>query len=356
LKESKRFEIPMTKTSSKRSSKKRNSIDTSTTTTLSILASTSSSSLSSPPNNNQFNKYKRQKLSNSTELSYDSSTFMKTPFDFGTTTNENSLSTCSPNTELTNWSPTSSSQTPIASTSYFTAASPTLSPSSPPTFAFTGPNINNNNQLFQRSNSNCLFFSDSSPNMSPSNDLTMSPSNDWCDESQKIVYSPSVTIESSSHSSNKIIQNEEEEEEEKKESYDSNILTKQLNSPNNKLEMTTSNEVILSNKTNEDVETMSTSTTTTTASKMSLTNSIIIPALNQYDQLNIETINRTEACVFYILSQLSHGEKPSVHLMNKFDLIMECLLVYLKNATVRNPRALRILNSNLNYLYLLFNF
>ncbi|CAF0935213.1 unnamed protein product, partial [Brachionus calyciflorus] len=59
---------------------------------------------------------------------------------------------------------------------------------------------------------------------------------------------------------------------------------------------------------------------------------------------NIECINHTEACVFYVLSQLSHGDKPSNFLLQNFDSIVTCLLNYLKKATVRNPRALRILN------------
>jgi len=59
---------------------------------------------------------------------------------------------------------------------------------------------------------------------------------------------------------------------------------------------------------------------------------------------SIESIHRTEACVFYVLSQLSHGDKPSIHLFTNFDTILTCLLEYLKNAPVRNPRALRILN------------
>jgi hypothetical protein len=62
------------------------------------------------------------------------------------------------------------------------------------------------------------------------------------------------------------------------------------------------------------------------------------------NQQSIETINRTEGCVFYVLSQLSHGDKPSIHLFNNFESITICLLKYLKNAKVRNPRALRILN------------
>ncbi len=61
-------------------------------------------------------------------------------------------------------------------------------------------------------------------------------------------------------------------------------------------------------------------------------------------QQSIESINRTEACVFYVLGQLSHGDKPSTHILNNFDSILICLLNYLKNAKVRNPRALRILN------------
>lgn len=59
---------------------------------------------------------------------------------------------------------------------------------------------------------------------------------------------------------------------------------------------------------------------------------------------SIESINHTEACVFYVLSQLSHGDKPSLHLINNFEQIILCILSYLKIAKVRNPRALRILN------------
>ncbi len=67
-----------------------------------------------------------------------------------------------------------------------------------------------------------------------------------------------------------------------------------------------------------------------------------LPSLT--NQQSIETINRTEGCVFYVLSQLSHGDKPSTYMFNNFEAITVCLLNYLKNAQVRNPRALRILN------------
>lgn len=81
---------------------------------------------------------------------------------------------------------------------------------------------------------------------------------------------------------------------------------------------------------------------------------------------NIESINRTEACVFYVLSQLSHANNndtvnkstspvaAAAHatLVANFDRILVALLKYLKYAKVRNPRALRILNrltKNPNY-------
>lgn len=61
--------------------------------------------------------------------------------------------------------------------------------------------------------------------------------------------------------------------------------------------------------------------------------------------VNIESINRTEACVFYVLSQLSHTEKSMLALnKNNFAEFIVSLLKYLKHAKVRNPRALRILN------------
>ena len=59
---------------------------------------------------------------------------------------------------------------------------------------------------------------------------------------------------------------------------------------------------------------------------------------------SIEAIHRTEACVFYVLSQLSHGDRPTAHLVNHFEQITSGLLNYLHMARVRNPRALRILN------------
>ena len=58
----------------------------------------------------------------------------------------------------------------------------------------------------------------------------------------------------------------------------------------------------------------------------------------QQQQQNIECINRSEACVFYVLSQLAHGDKPSPHLINNFELIVVALLTYLRYAHVRNPR------------------
>lgn len=67
-------------------------------------------------------------------------------------------------------------------------------------------------------------------------------------------------------------------------------------------------------------------------------------SLQLTNQQSIETINRTEGCVFYVLSQLSHGDKPNIYMFNNFESISICLLNYLKNAQVRNPRALRILN------------
>ena len=67
-------------------------------------------------------------------------------------------------------------------------------------------------------------------------------------------------------------------------------------------------------------------------------------SLTSLSTLNIESINQTEACVFYVLSQLSHNDKPSPHMLAQFDAILVCLLTYLKRAKIRNPRALRILN------------
>lgn len=66
--------------------------------------------------------------------------------------------------------------------------------------------------------------------------------------------------------------------------------------------------------------------------------------LTSTSSTNIESINRTEACVFYVLSQLSHYEKAPNYFLNNFESILVCLLNYLKRASVRNPRALRILN------------
>lgn len=70
---------------------------------------------------------------------------------------------------------------------------------------------------------------------------------------------------------------------------------------------------------------------------------------------SIESIHRTEACVFYVLSQLSHGDKPSVHLVTNFEAITTCLLNYLSSAQVRNPRALRILNRLTKNHYCFYN-
>ena len=75
-----------------------------------------------------------------------------------------------------------------------------------------------------------------------------------------------------------------------------------------------------------------------------------------HTQQSIESINRTEACVFYVLGQLSHGDKPSHHILNNFDSILICLLNYLKNAKVRNPRALRILNRLTKNQFCFYNF
>lgn len=57
---------------------------------------------------------------------------------------------------------------------------------------------------------------------------------------------------------------------------------------------------------------------------------------------NIENVNKTEACIFYVFSLLSYGQFPSNYLLNEkfFDFLMS----YLKSAPIRNPRALRIIN------------
>ena len=58
---------------------------------------------------------------------------------------------------------------------------------------------------------------------------------------------------------------------------------------------------------------------------------------------NIEIINRTEACIFYVFSILSHGDQPSNYILN--DKFFTFLLNYLKlSKHTKNPRALRILN------------
>lgn len=77
---------------------------------------------------------------------------------------------------------------------------------------------------------------------------------------------------------------------------------------------------------------------------MSYSMSSLTSSVSSTNMMNIESINQTEACVFYVLSQLSHGEKPSIYLMQQFDSVLNCLLDYLRRVRVRNPRALRILN------------
>ena len=58
---------------------------------------------------------------------------------------------------------------------------------------------------------------------------------------------------------------------------------------------------------------------------------------------NIELINRTEACIFYVFSILSHGDQPSNYILN--DKFFTFILNYLKlTKHTKNPRALRILN------------
>lgn len=82
---------------------------------------------------------------------------------------------------------------------------------------------------------------------------------------------------------------------------------------------------------------------------------LLCTSKNSEETQNIESIHRTEACVFYVLSQLSHGDKPSIFLFNNFESITTCLLNYLKNAKVRNPRALRILNRLTKNHYCFYN-
>jgi hypothetical protein len=78
--------------------------------------------------------------------------------------------------------------------------------------------------------------------------------------------------------------------------------------------------------------------------KKRMSSSSSLASLSGAATLNIESINQTEACVFYVLSQLSHADKPSPYLLGQFDAVVQCLLRYLKCARIRNPRALRILN------------
>jgi hypothetical protein len=206
-------------------------------------------------------------------------------------------------------------------------------------------------------NSASAVFSNLSPSSS-SNELTLSPYLNWpgsiSDEqvvNTNIQFSPSIKNENSSDES--MSENEDDEDYEDNSRNENQaindpikyeFLLKQekaeVKQAQAKADLDKSMELMSSpiHYLNEDA-------------KMSLTKSPQLEA-----QKSIESINRTEACVFYVLSQLSHGDKPSSHLITNFESILSSLLNYLKHAKVRNPRALRILNRLTKNQFCFYNF
>lgn len=59
---------------------------------------------------------------------------------------------------------------------------------------------------------------------------------------------------------------------------------------------------------------------------------------------NLEIVNHTEACIFYVFSLLSYGQQPSNYILT--EKFFTFLLNYVKTPLKynKNPRALRILN------------
>jgi hypothetical protein len=160
------------------------------------------------------------------------------------------------------------------------------------------------------------------------------------DHLNQIQFSPSIKNDDSSCESGddyeSEIDNNDDQEEEEEANVDNEDVDMSTTECGVEVEEEESEQQIIE----KDEETQSQISETISARKKSLSSS----SLASLSTLNIEAINQTEACVFYVLSQLSHTDKPSVYLLNQFDAVVECLLRYLKCAKIKNPRALRILN------------
>ena len=185
---------------------------------------------------------------------------------------------------------------PISPASTFSPSPPNLTSSSPPPVLAYSP-----------TNNTSVYSSTSSPALSlnRSNSLTTTIFDETND--MKIKFSPSIATDN--------------EIDETMTNYSSSSCDKMSSNNNNTFDI---------------IFPPSPASTTTI-------NSIKPSCFTDANNTNIEVINRTEACIFYVFSILSHGDQPSNYILN--DKFFTFLLSYLKlTKHTKNPRALRILN------------
>ncbi len=226
--------------------------------------------------------------------------------------------------------------------SYCDSLSPALNAFSP-TFSLSPPQNNSrcNSAIMFQSSSASFYLPNQSPN-SPMTELSLSPYLNWPNSvdnennnNNNIQFSPSIKNDNSS---------DEEDIDE--------------------TENTTLNDFEEQMKKTPTLRKYSSSSSNICDLSFEIGNSLkrsasVASSLDSSTTQHIESINRTEACVFYVLSQLTHGDKPSLFLLNNFnnfDAILSSLLNYLSKAKIRNPRALRILNRLTKNQYCFSNF
>ncbi len=220
------------------------------------------------------------------------------------------------------FSPINESFASMSPTSFSMPSPPQRLTRSSPTFYFLSQSPSASSSSMCSSPTPYLMAMAIQDNQSDDNDTN---SNNNMDHLNQIQFSPSIKNDESSCDSDSELDNEE-----------TNVENEGLMSTTECLEQSEQTE----KETAEQEDTQSQTSETISARKKSLSSS----SLASLSTLNIEAINQTEACVFYVLSQLSHNDKPSVYLLNQFEAVIECLLKYLKCAKIKNPRALRILN------------
>lgn len=229
--------------------------------------------------------------------------------------------------------------------SYCDSLSPALNAFSP-TFSLSPPQNNSrcNSAIMFQSSSASFYLPNQSPN-SPMTELSLSPYLNWPNSvdddnnnNNNIQFSPSIKNENSS-------------DEEDIDEIDNTATT--LNDFDEQMKKSPALRKYSSSSSNNICDL-----------SIDIGNSLkrstsVASSLDSSSTQHIESINRTEACVFYVLSQLTHGDKPSLFLLNNFnnfDSILSSLLNYLRKAKIRNPRALRILNRLTKNQYCFNNF